>query len=283
MVENDEQFLLTPNIDEPMNPFKIVHLHNKTKTYHLTRQILLDSILTQNAHCFFYHILTKGSDEFNIIYGSFACLIMRKQNEADVYLNVNTLALKYIVKYIQTNKLYNVSLISDKKLDKITDLATVFGMPVLVTHLRNTNPKLKNIKNLFERMEIFFNLVVKIYENKTNYNFDKIKNFIKAFEKKVLKKSKHMNYDKILKNCLNIFIFLFMIIFLSKNENIQKLMMSMFPHLKIKDVEINSPSHDQLGTILDNIFEKIDQFDSFNFVFANLQELFEIYISNCEM
>lgn len=147
-----DEFDLAPNIDEPMNSFKIVHLANQTNCYHLTRQVLLDSMLTQDTYCFFYHILAKGVDEFNDDYGSFACLIPRSEIEADLYLNVDGDALQYIVKYIQTTKI-DIAEISNKNskiIDEIIDLATMFGMPHLVLilrqHIINTATKY-NIQN----------------------------------------------------------------------------------------------------------------------------------------
>lgn len=136
-----DEFDLTPNIGEPMNSFKVVHLANQTANYHLTRQVLLDSMLTQDTYCFFYHILTKPVDEFNDLYGSFACLIPRSDIEADLYLNVDNDALRHIVKYIQTTKIDidDICKKNTKTIDEIIDLATMFGMPHLVLILRNVH------------------------------------------------------------------------------------------------------------------------------------------------
>ena len=96
--DTGDEFDLVLDVGEPMNLFKIIHLENQKNCYHLTRQVLLDSMLTQDTYCFFYHILAKGVDEFNDDYGSFACLIPRSDIEADLYLNVDPDALHYIVK-----------------------------------------------------------------------------------------------------------------------------------------------------------------------------------------
>lgn len=138
-MSDNEQFDLAPQIDEPLNTFKIIHLHNKSTTFHLTRQILLDSVLNQNPYCFFYHILAKNVDDFNDIYGSFACIIERSHIEADIYLNVNADALEHIIKYIQTSKLDIRSIYTHnwKTINEIVDLATMFGMPDLVSTMRN--------------------------------------------------------------------------------------------------------------------------------------------------
>ncbi len=137
-MEDNEIFDLTPQIECPTNSFKIIHIHNRSETYHLTRQVLLDSMLTQNTYCFFYHILSKNVEEFNHIYGSFAFLISRSAIEADIYLNVHPDALNYIVTYIQTTKI-NIDEIFQKSVkifDEIVELAIMFGMPLLVSTIR---------------------------------------------------------------------------------------------------------------------------------------------------
>lgn len=142
MSDSEEEFDLAPLIDEPMNAFKIVHIYNKSKTYHLTRQVLLDSVLMQNTYCFFYHILAKNIEEFNQIYGSFACLIDRNMIQADLYLNVDAEALEHIINYIQTTKINGQLIYADnwQTINEIIDLATMFGMPNLVSMLRGLHP-----------------------------------------------------------------------------------------------------------------------------------------------
>lgn len=142
MNNNEEQFELTPIIEEPMNEYKIIHLYNKNNTYHLTRQILLNSAYTMDTYCLFYHILAKNMDDFNDEYGSIACLIPRNQDEADLYMNVDTESLEIIIKYIQTNKMTILekkitTLENNKLISEIIDLATIFAMPKLVALLRN--------------------------------------------------------------------------------------------------------------------------------------------------
>src|SRR5437868_11903172 len=93
---------------EIVNDFKIVHIYNRSEVYHLTRQTLLDSALpiptdesmTQNTYSFFYHILSKSLHDFNSTYKSFAYMI-DKYPEAHLYINVNSLALEYIIDYVQ--------------------------------------------------------------------------------------------------------------------------------------------------------------------------------------
>lgn len=193
-VNDDEQFDLTPQIDEPMNAFKIIHLHNKSNTYHLTRQVLLDSVLTQNTYCFFYHILAKSVDEFNQIYGSFACLIERPMmefsvmsvisskvprstsslidktpylvTEADLYLNVDSKALDHIIKYIQTTKINGQLIYADdwKTIDEIIDLAIMFGMPTLVTMLRGLHPSEETINNAMTTIKLYMKSLLLLYQ-----------------------------------------------------------------------------------------------------------------------
>ena len=80
-------------MEEQINFFKIVHIHNKSSRYHLTQQVLLDAIVKDSTYSFFYHILAKDVNDFNDFYGSFACIMARSEHEADLYLNVNNDAL----------------------------------------------------------------------------------------------------------------------------------------------------------------------------------------------
>jgi hypothetical protein len=143
MSNDEENFDFTPNIEQPINLFKVVHMYNKSNTFHLTRQVLLDSALTQDTYCFFYHILSKNIDDFNTLYGSFACLFARTESETDLYLNVDADALGHIVRYIQTGKIDGKAIYSEnyEMIDEIIDLATMFGMPNLVSMLRNLQQK----------------------------------------------------------------------------------------------------------------------------------------------
>lgn len=132
---SEENFDLTPQIDDPSNTFLLVHIHNRSTVYHMTRQTLLDSIITQDTYCFFYHIVAKSATEFNKMYGSFAYLVWKNTIEANLYLNVDSEALEHIIKYIQTGKI-NVNESKSKSIDDIIDLATMFGMSNLVAMLR---------------------------------------------------------------------------------------------------------------------------------------------------
>ena len=132
-------FTSEQNID--LNDFKIIHIHNQSQTYHLTRQVLLDSVLTQDTYSFFYHILLLDTSIFNEDYGSFACIIDRTSHEADLYLNVNPDALHHIINFIQTGKIDCLSIYNKDNKDKILvneifDLATMFAMPNLVDKFR---------------------------------------------------------------------------------------------------------------------------------------------------
>lgn len=146
MDNNKEQFELTPIIEEPTNTFKVVHLFNRNDTYHLTRQILYNSAYTLDTYCLFYQILAKNVDDFNDEYGSFACLIPRNDIEADLYVNVNHYALNFIIEYIQTGKFNRylttqrlVNYDGNNIISEMIDLATILGMPKLVTYLRKLN------------------------------------------------------------------------------------------------------------------------------------------------
>jgi len=132
---------MTDNTDTcELNDFRIVHIHNRSDKYHLTRQTLLDSALTiptdesmtQNTYSFFYHILSKNMDDFNYTYGSFA-YGTDKVDSANIYINVNPIALGYIIDYIQTGNLNAFS----HDVNQVIDLATIFAMPDLVEKLRS--------------------------------------------------------------------------------------------------------------------------------------------------
>lgn len=137
MSDSEEEFHLNPNVDQPINGFKIVHIYNMSDVFHLTRQVLLDTKLIQESDCFFYEILTRETDDFNDLY-HFSCLIARNYIEADLYLNVDREALNYIISYIQTNSIdIQVIYTNSKLFSKIIDLSSMFVMPTLVSMLKN--------------------------------------------------------------------------------------------------------------------------------------------------
>ena len=166
MADTQEQFDLTQSIDEPANNFKVVHLYNKSDKYHLTRQVLLDSSITQATYCFFYHILDRTIHEFNETYASFACLIERNTVEADLYLNVDSEALSHIIKYIQTGKMDEKQIYNNnhKTVDEMTDLAIMFGMPTLVSKLRILSPSDEHINEVFNVIKSSVNILLMVYK-----------------------------------------------------------------------------------------------------------------------
>lgn len=137
-MSDNENFELNPQINEIYNPWMIIHIYNRSNVYHLTRQVLLDSSITQNTYCFFYHILSKSVDDFNETYGSFAFILSKSDVEADLYLNVDIIALTDIIKYIQTGKICNKNIYYEnlELVKQIIDLSSMFGMPVLVSLMR---------------------------------------------------------------------------------------------------------------------------------------------------
>lgn len=191
MSGSDEEFNLTTQFEEPLNSFKIVHLYNKSDTYHLTRQVLLDSALTQNTYCFFYHILGKPIKDFNTSYGSFSFLISRNTHEnieAELYLNVDSKALAHIVKYIQTGKIniHEIYIEDRKNIDEIMDLASMFGMPKLVNMLRGINPTSTEIDETSDFVKYFATsliLACKTYvpiNGEKNKQLDILKDFVSS-------------------------------------------------------------------------------------------------------
>jgi hypothetical protein len=168
MIEEQEEFNLVEQIDEPLNTFKIVHIHNRSDKYHLTRQILLDAAITQNTYCYFYHILSIDIDEFNEQYASFSWLVMRDANEADLYLNVNKKAFAYIINYIQTDKLESENITSKTTmLNEVIDLAIMFGMPKLVTELRKEFPKEESEPYKFSSSHSAIKHIIDLHQGRT--------------------------------------------------------------------------------------------------------------------
>ncbi len=134
------------DIDKVYNDYLVVHIHNQTDIFHLTRQVLLDSALKHNTCCFFYQILAEEADYFNQLYSAFACIIPSSRIEADIYLNVNCDALSQIIYYVQADQLimpnnevnyiYGDDDIQSKSSIHLEQLARVFGMPELVERLK---------------------------------------------------------------------------------------------------------------------------------------------------
>ncbi|XWV26098.1 hypothetical protein QJ857_gp0982 [Tupanvirus soda lake] len=221
MTDNEEQFDLAPQIDQPMNPYKIIHLYNKSNVYHLTRQVLLDSRLTQDTYCFFYHILAKNMDEFNEIYGSFACLINRNRAEADLYLNVDSESLEHIIKYIQTGKLDAKNIYSNnwKIIDEIIDLATMFGMPTLVSMMRNLHPNDEDINFQIQYIKQIANILIKIYleiiddDNDNDDLYLKVDQFITENKNEIVDNfiKPNMYGNAFASKCLDFIVSLFMV------------------------------------------------------------------------
>ena len=132
-------------ISDSINYYNIVHIHNGNNVFHLTRQILLDSALVHDTCCFFYRIIDDAKSNFDEEYGSFACIMPRSRIEADVYLNVDHSALTSIINYIQTQ---TISLDNnDTVRDHVRELASMFGMPLLVQKCRSYDNDEVNIQN----------------------------------------------------------------------------------------------------------------------------------------
>lgn len=131
MSETQLAFELNPQIRTPNNMFAVVHIYNQSDTYHLIRQLLVDSAMTESPYNFFYQILALPVSEFNTSYGSFAYIAPRyADTEADVYLNVDAEALNYIIRYMQTAQLVKFP-------TSVLDLATMFAMSNLINIIRS--------------------------------------------------------------------------------------------------------------------------------------------------
>jgi len=176
----------TAKYEQLTNQFRVVHVYNQSKVYHLTRQILSDCALTsdcdptsdcsltQDNYCFFYHILSKDTNEFNSLYSSFACLIERSSIEADLYLNVDEDALYHIIRYIQTNKINGVDIYTEnwKTVDELIDLATMFGMPSLVSEMRALQPPEEHTKSVVDMFRQCFHILRLLYQQYVGSDLD---------------------------------------------------------------------------------------------------------------
>lgn len=166
-VEINDEFNVDNSIDimdSDSNTIKIVHIYNKSDQYHLTRQVLLDSTITQGTFGFFCHILTKSIEEFNLSYGSIAYLSPVNENEYDLYLNVDKIAFENIVKYVQTGKIEQNDYyqLNNKIIEDMIDLATIFGMPILVTEMRNLLMSDIELNDEFNKFEYVIKYIVKL-------------------------------------------------------------------------------------------------------------------------
>lgn len=185
-MQNPEEFDPTAQMEEPVNSFKIVHIQNKSSKYHLTRQVLINSVLSHNTYSFFYHILSKSTDEFNQVYGSFACIMPRSDYESDLYLNVDSLALKHLIDYVQTGKINFADIHSNnpENTNEIIDLATMFGMPDIVTAFRKfilSDEAIEHHYKLVETLSTSFLQLCQAYMSIDNETVQRNEKLLKAF------------------------------------------------------------------------------------------------------
>ena len=119
--------------------FEIVHIYNRNDTYHLTKQVLVDSAIKQHTYTFFYHIVSMSTSEFNGKY-PFAHIIGERDGiEARLYLDVHPTAFQHIINYIQdpsTRVLSHIKGTDNDTFSHVIDLATIFALPDLITELR---------------------------------------------------------------------------------------------------------------------------------------------------
>lgn len=175
------------NFDQPCHEYRVIHIYNRSDVYHITRQILQDCSFTQDSCCFFYHLLTKDTEDFNICYGSFAYLTLQSSDEAAVYLNVNCCALEHIVYYLQTGKIdMELVEVDEKRFREILDLAIMFGMPRLVNQLRHHLLYNKQIV-----LQNFQNHLISLYQNETNdqklsHAIEKTSQFVKKHDHDII-------------------------------------------------------------------------------------------------
>ena len=132
--------------------YEIAHIHNRSNTYHITRQVMLN-----NIDCFFYHILTLGSSSFNAIYNTFACMIAKSSVEVDVYMNVNCNELDYIIEYIQTNKINMATKHDLNFIKNMVDLTIILKIQKLTEELKKCLPQKETVEEHKNRAQLLYN------------------------------------------------------------------------------------------------------------------------------
>ena len=191
---------IIPNIIH--NCFRVVHFHNKSQKYHLTKAILLDCV-KKEEQCFFSNIFYYDIDEFNYAYNSFATLISRNDEiEADLYLNVHQEALNLIIEYVQNGEINDelVYAINFKTMNQVIDLATTLGMPNLVqrlTDLHQTNPKINaQITQIESGGLVLYSLLNQFFCIEKNLPIDQYSNLLHDF----LEQNKQLITDHLMKS-----------------------------------------------------------------------------------
>jgi hypothetical protein len=176
MAGETDRFELNLRVDRPRNTFRVVHVYNSSDVYHLMRQVLLDTSLldtslTQNSNCLFYHILVMDVDLFNKNYASFACLIPRDEMEADLYMNVHPEAFRHLIEYLHTGKICPEN-INIQTLEKLNDMASMFGMSKLVEFLQKYRLDDLKINHYFEIFRHFVTNILTLIKNRHYPNLD---------------------------------------------------------------------------------------------------------------
>lgn len=137
---------------QPISDFEVVHLHNKSKQYHLTKRLLFRSMELEGGLCFFspYFYLHQPSF-FHSFFGSFATLINKNAKEIDVYLNEDEDALNYIIEYIQNHQLDPKSIYTNswETFNKTIILSRRMRLCHLTEALSSIKPREKEIEKRF--------------------------------------------------------------------------------------------------------------------------------------
>ena len=148
-MDDDIGFIIDTCIEPFMPRFSVIHIHNQSLVYHLTGQLLQDLLFSEGQHCLFYQILDLNAEVFNRYYGSFATLLARSDQEADLYLNVDPEALSTVIQYIQTSKL----VLPGCYVSHVLDLAVMFGMCKMVSDIRHiTDSQFDVMKEAFKQL-----------------------------------------------------------------------------------------------------------------------------------
>lgn len=138
---------VTNTITTPMNNIGAAVFFINGTCFNLTRQVLMDSIIENDEHTFFYDILSMDPDMFNRKYDRHAYFQNVKYGTANILLNVDIFSFGFIIRYLITGEERGLIGLNNwflPELEAVRNLAGIFGMDKLVTYI---DPLIANLDN----------------------------------------------------------------------------------------------------------------------------------------
>jgi hypothetical protein len=172
-----------------LNGYELIRIYNCNQTFYLTRQAVLDSTIIQDTRTFFYDILLLNRFTFNKQYEKFAQLYQNIDiaNSIDLYLNVNEIALKHIINYVQTDTIDGEDIYINNYDDIriIINLAKEFNLSKLVNKLESLTPTQEQLNKNREVIKFIIGKVCLYWEHiaHDNKNYAPPEQYIKIIEK----------------------------------------------------------------------------------------------------